>query len=222
MAKFTPENKKKRIQDLIERLKNNLEVSSRDINLVLSPKEQKEMKLSWAQEKKKRDIKKPKQLKEYELLLKQAVMFYGRYEKYKNIPLGKKKDGVEEILRNKVIASLKKAQSFLLSLIIKHPELVNWLDRPITNENIIIDHTVLPRTITSRTNYKKVNIKERFEYKTISDVKIEFLEKAIINVNNEIDCWYKERGYVTELTEEQLKKLKEGLAKLRKDQKYDL
>ena len=67
-----------------------------------------------------------------------------------------------------------------------------------------------------------MNIKERFEYKTISDVKIEFLEKAIINVNNEIDCWYKERGYVTELTEEQLKKLKEGLAKLRKDQKNDL
>ena len=68
---------------------------------------------------------------------------------------------------------------------------------------------------------KFVDIKERFNWKTIKDVRLEVLNKALALVEDEIDGWYEKNGFVREvkLTAEELKiredKLKQLLANLK-------
>ena len=84
-----------------------------------------------------------------------------------------------------------------------------------------LEYDLLPFVITSRSEAKLVDIKERFNWKTIKDVRLQVLNKALVLVEEEIDDWYEKNGFVREakLTAEELKiredKLKQLLANLK-------
>lgn len=71
-----------RLQTLLQRLNNNEQVSNRDLKLVLTDIEFKEMKENWNSIQLQKKLDKPKQIREYEKRLKRATLFQNRYESY--------------------------------------------------------------------------------------------------------------------------------------------
>jgi hypothetical protein len=226
MPAVTPPNKKKRIAELIKRLEQGESVQARDMNLVLTPSQAKAMDEAWANQKDVRKPVKPKEIKEYEKLLKQAVMLYGRYEKYENETNNlnattTKKERKNEFTEKTKLA-IKDAQYYLVNEIAKQSSLREWFDREFDLDGVDIGLELvrLPRLITSRSENKLVGIKDQQSYKTIKEVKLDALRNALIEIDAEILEWNKANGYV-EQTEEQTAKLKQKLASLFADKRRD-
>ena len=71
-----------RLKVLLDRLQLQGEVSNRDLKLVLSDSEFKQMLENWEAVKSQKNLDKPKEVKHYEKLLKRATLFTNRYESY--------------------------------------------------------------------------------------------------------------------------------------------
>lgn len=227
MPRLTPENKKKSIEKIIAKIASNIEVAKRDINVLLTKELQAEIENNWKQQQALRKVKKPVVLNQYEKLHKQALMLCGRYEGYavsakviSNILVDRQTK--KEELANKAKLAIKNAQDYLLLELKKRADLAVWLDRDIKSGDLGLQYDLLPFLITSRSEDKLVDIKKRFNWKTIKEVRLKVLNKALALVDKEIDDWYEANGYVREdkLTEEQQKiradKLKGLLADIRK------
>ena len=229
MPLLTPENKKKSIAKLIAKLKADKEVAKRDINALLTPNLQAELITKWDEQQALRKVKKPIALNQYEKLHKQALMLSARYDKYivsakviSNVIVDRKLK--KEELATKAKFAIKNAQYYLLALLDKKKELTVWFDRDVKLKNIDLGlkYDLLPFVITSRSEAKLVDIKERFNWMTIKDVRLQVLNKALVLVEEEIDSWYEKFGYVRndKLTEEELKfrddKLKRLFEELKK------
>lgn len=225
MPLLTPENKKKSIEKLIAKIKANSEVAKRDINALLTKELQDEIKNNWKQQQVLRNVKKPVVLNQYEKLHKQALMLCGRYESYavsakviSNVLVDRR--AKKEELANKAKFAIKNAQDYLLLELKKRADLVVWLDRDVKSGDLGLQYDLLPFLITSRSQDKLIDIKERFNWKTIKEVRLEVLEKALVLVDKEIDDWYEANGYAKQLTEEQTALLKSKLAELRKKKSW--
>lgn len=227
MPRLTPEAKKQSLVRLIDRVVAGDEVSKRDINALLTKELQAEIENGWKQQQALRKVKKPVVLNQYEILHKQALMLFGRYDSYavsakviSNVLVDRKAKKAE--LANKAKLAIKNAQDYLLLALKKRADLAVWMDRDIKSVDLGLQYDLLPFLITSRSEDKLIDIKERFNWKTIKEVRLEVLKKALVLVDKEIDNWYEANGYVREdkLTEEQQKiradKLKGLLADLKR------
>ena len=228
MPFLIPENKKKSIEKLLARLEDNKEVAKRDINALLSKELKAELIAKWNEQQQLRKVKKPIALNEYENLHKQALMLVARYKNYiisakaiSNVIVDRKLK--KEELANKAKLAIRNAQNCLVKLLKRNSALAIWFDREVELDGIDLgyEYDKLPFVITSRSEAKLVDIKERFNWKTIKDVRLEVLNKALVLVDDEIDFWYEKNGFVREakLTAEELKiredKLKQLLANLK-------
>lgn len=221
MPRLTPENKKSSLERLVDRVLRDEEVAKRDINALLTKELKVELEDAWKKQQALRKIKKPVVLNQYEKLHKQALMLYGRYENYavsakviSNVYVDRRAKKQE--LANKTKLAIKNAQTYLVSAVKKKADLTKWLDREIRVGDIGLQYDLLPYLITSRSEDKLVDIKERFNWKTIKEVRLEILNKALALVDKEIDEWYEKNGFVRELTQEQKDLLKVRFAELRK------
>ncbi|MFZ4599597.1 MAG: hypothetical protein ACOYNN_13215 [Terrimicrobiaceae bacterium] len=228
MPFLIPENKKKSIEKLIAKLEANKEVAKRDINALLSKELKAELIIKWNEQQQLRKVKKPLALNEYEKLHKQALMLVARYENYiisakaiSNVIVDRKLK--KEELADKAKFAIRIAQNSLIKLLKKNGALEIWFDREVQLDGIDLglEYDKLPFAITSRSESKLLDVKERFNWKTIKEVRLEVLNKALILVEDEIDDWYEKNGFVREamLTTEELKiredKLKQLLSNLK-------
>ena len=212
MPRLTPEAKRQSLERLIDRVVAGDEVSKRDINALLTKELQAEFENSWKQQQALRKVKKPAVLNQYEILHKQALMIFGRYDSYavsakviSNVLVDRK--AKKDELANKAKLAIKNAQDYLIIALKKRADLAVWMDRDIKSVDLGLQYDLLPFLITSRSEDKLIDIKERFNWKTIKEVRLEVLKKALVLVDKEIDNWYEANGYVREdkLTEEQHK-----------------
>jgi len=228
MPLLIPENKKKSIEKLIAKLEANKEVAKRDVNALLSKELKAELIAKWNEQQQLRKVKKPLALNEYEKLHKQALMLVARYENYiisakaiSNVIVDRKLK--KEELADKAKFAIRIAQNSLVKLLKKNGALEIWFDREVQLDGIDLglEYDKLPFAITSRSESKLLDVKERFNWKTIKEVRLEVLNKALILVEDEIDDWYEKNGFVREamLTTEELKiredKLKQLLSNLK-------
>ena len=228
MPFLIPENKKKSIEKLIAKLEANKEVAKRDINALLSKELKAELIVKWKEQQQLRKVKKPIALNQYEKLHKQALMLVARYENYiisakaiSNVIVDRKLK--KEELANKANLAISNAQNCLVKLLKTNSALAIWFDREVELDGIDLglEYDKLPFAITSRSESKLLDVKERFNWKTIKEVRLEVLNKALVLVEEEIDCWYEKNGFVREakLTAEELKiredKLKQLLSNLK-------
>jgi len=126
----------------------------------------------------------------------------------------------KEELANKAKLAIKNAQDYLLLALKKRNDLAEWLDRDIESGDIGLQYDLLPFLITSRSEDKLIDIKERFNWKTIKEVRLKVLNKALVLVDKEIDDWYEQNGFAKQLTEEQTALLKSKLAELRRKKSW--
>jgi hypothetical protein len=228
MPRLLPETKKRSLEKLIAKIKANGEVAKRDLNALLTDELKEELEIAKKQQQKLKKIKKPVALNQYEKLHKQALMLFGRYDSYvvsakviSNVFIDRK--AKKEELADKTSLAIKKAQEYLVEVLKNKQDLVEWLDRDIklNGKDIGLQYDLLPFVITSRSKDKLVDIKERFGLKTIKEMRLEVLNKALQFVEIEIDEWYEKYGYVRaeEQTEEQKAMVKEKLKKLLEDMK---
>ena len=225
MPLLTPESKKKSIEKLIAKIEANSEVAKRDINALLTKELQAEIANGWKQQQALRKVKKPSVLNHYEKLHKQALMLFGRYDGYvigakviSNVLVDRQAKKAE--LADKAKLAIRNTQDYLLLALKKRADLAVWLDRKIKSGDLGLQYDLLPFLITSRSEDKLVDIKERFNWKTIKEVRLEVLKKALVLVDKEIDDWYEANGYAKQLTEEQTALLKSKLAELRKKKSW--
>lgn len=225
MPRLTPEAKKQSLVRHIDRVVAGDEVSKRDINALLTKELQAEIENGWKQQKALRKVKKPAVLNQYEKLHKQALMLFGRYDSY---AIGAKvisnvlvdRNAKKDELANKTKLAIKKAQDYLILALKKRKDLADWLDRDIESGDLGLQYDLLPFLITSRSKNKLIDIEERFNWKTIKEVRLEVLKKALVLVDKEIDDWYEVNGFAKQLTEEQTALLKSKLAELRKKKSW--
>ena len=150
-------------------------------------------------------------------------MLFGRYDSYvvnakviSNVVVDRRAKKSE--LADKASLAIKKAQDYLLSALRKKQDLNIWLDRDATvlATDIGLEYDLLPFVITSRSKDKLIDVKERFGLKSIREIRLEILNKALIKVEDEIDEWLEKHGFAKELTEEQTVLLKTKLEQLKK------
>ncbi len=228
MPFLIPENKKKSIEKLIAKLEANKEVAKRDINALLNKELKAELITKWDEQQQLRKVKKPIALNEYEKLHKQALMLVARYENYiisakaiSNVIVDRKLK--KEELANKAKLAISNAQNCLVKLLKTNSALAIWFDREVELDGIDLglEYDRLPFAITSRSESKLLDVKERFNWKTIREVRLEVLSKALVLVEDEIDDWYEKNGFEreTKLTAKELKiredKLKQLLSNLK-------
>lgn len=223
MPTFTPEYKKRSIEKAIALLGKNVELQKKSITVLLNDDLKKELNDITITQKNLRSQKKPSAITNYEKLQKQALMLFGRYESYdvkatiiSNLIVDREAKKLE--FADKAKMSINKARNYLVSEISKNPKLTYWLDRDVRLDafDVGLDLEQLPYAITSRSEKKLVGIKYRFGLKSIKEIRLEVLGKALMLVENEIDEWYELNGVTRHLTEEQALSLKHKLASLNK------
>lgn len=223
MPLLTPQNKKQSIAKLITKINSNAEVAIRDVNVLLTEDLKNEFDSLRIQQQKLKKIKKPTALNQYEKLHKQALMLFGRYDSYvvnakviSNLVVDRRAKKAE--LADKTRLAVKKAQDCLMQALKTNKDLTKWLDRgtEVLAKDIDLQYDLLPFVITSRSKDKLVDVRERFGLKTIREMRLEVLNKALVLVDREIDDWNEANGFTKQLTREQTVLLKTKLEQLKK------
>lgn len=226
MARFNNETRKKRLKELIRLEEKGLEVVKRDFDNAVGKDFAKLYKQRWVEQKELRAMEAPNEVKEYEQMLQEALMMYGRYEQFtvdKNTKSGtyiERKKILEE-LSNKTDRLFEDAMERLEEIITADQTLRVWFDREIDfnfGSDLSIDPVGMPRVITSKSmdNLAKDEGMKRFGWKTKAEIRLEILKTALEEYEKE------------ELTEEDVKaeiernhqqslKLKSLLANLKKN-----
>jgi hypothetical protein len=174
---MNPQKRNKRLNELLKRLKNNAEVSNRDLKLVLTEAEYAEMQVNWQIEKSHRKPIKPKEIKRYELMLKRATLAITKNESYKGSKVIEKKmaDHAEHLL--------EQAKEYALEIGGKNGRFSEWFGG-FVNEEVELDLSTMPRIRTSKSYWNDVGKNEL----SIRNIKILAVEQALNkhNVNQEL------------------------------------
>lgn len=175
---MSPQKRQKRLNELLIRLKNNAEVSNRDLKLVLTEAEFAEMQMNWKVEKSHRKPKKPKEIKRYELMLKKATLAETKAENYRgNAVIAKKmSDHANDLL--------EEALEYAVEIGGQGQRFVEWFGGFVEN-NVELDLSTMPRIRTSKSHWNAVGKNEL----SIRNIKILAVEKALDehNGNDELD-----------------------------------
>ena len=188
MPRFNNETRKKRIKELVRMLEKGLEVSKRDFDIAVGKNFSKLYKQRWAEQQEIRKIEAPSEVKEYEQMLQEALMMYGRYEQFtvdtntKSGTFIERKKILEE-LSSKTDRLFESAMERLEEIISTDQNLRIWFDRDIDfgfGSHLSIDPVGMPRVITSKSldNLAKSEGMKRFGWKTMAEVKLDVLREA--------------------------------------------
>jgi len=183
---MNPQKRQQRLNELLTRLKNNADVPNRDLKLVLTESQYAEMQAQWQIEKSFRKITKPKEIKRYEMMLKQATLSHIKYEAYKFNP--KRKIHVQEKMKNHAKHLFEIALEATMEIGGKGQALRVWFDRDIDGEIIIdvgAEVSEMPRIKTSKSIFAN-SFNDKF---TKRDIKILVIEQALneYSVNDELN-----------------------------------
>ncbi len=167
-----------RLKLLLDRLQLKGEVSNRDLKLVLSDSEFKQMLDNWEAVKSQKYLDKPREVKHYEKLLKRATLFTNRYESYQ--AKFDKKLHFQKKFTNEAESSLEKAAEYF-NEITNDGFLRIWFDRDIDAEDGLMLEN-MPRAITSKSSFGENGA--TFNTTKIRDIKIAAVEEAMDQIEN--------------------------------------
>ena len=177
------QKRQQRLNELLIRLKNNADVPNRDLKLVLTESQYAEMQAQGHIEKSHRKITKPKEIKRYELMLKQATLAHIKYEAYENKKTNKKPHMPNKLM-NDAESLLEKALEYAVEIGGKHGKFAEWFGGVIA-EDVELDLSTMPRIRTSKSHWNDVGKNEL----SIRNIKILAVEKALDehNLRDELD-----------------------------------
>ncbi|MBU3581336.1 hypothetical protein ICN19_04835 [Polynucleobacter sp. AP-Capit-er-40B-B4] len=228
MARFNNETRKKRIKELMRMLEKGLDVSPRDFNNAVGKDFAKLYKQRWAEQQELREIKPPQEVKEYEQMLQEAVMWHGKLDSYsgRNPKVGKvivNRIKKADEIKNKTDGLFERAYEKLQEIISKDKTLAVWFDRDIDfsfDSDISLDSDGMPRLITSKSanNLAQGRLQQLHGWKTKAQVKLDVMALALEELvkqertAEEIEAELKQN-------QQQAEKLKGMLANLKKQGK---
>ena len=228
MARFNNETRKKRIKELMRMLEKGLDVSPRDFNNAVEKDFAKLYKQRWAEQQELRKIEVPSEVKEYEQMLQEAVMWHGRLDAYsgRNPKVGKvivNRKKIVDDMKNKTDGLFGRAYEKLQEIIGADKSLMVWFDRGIDfsfNTHLGIDPVRMPRVITSKSleNLSQGQFKTLHNWQTMAEVKLDVLSLALDELDKQ-ERTAEEIETELERNKQQAEKLKGMLAKLKKEGK---
>lgn len=172
-------NRLPRLKDLLLRLKNGVDVQSRDLRSVLTETEWNEFNSWWAAEKGNRNLTPPKELIRYLEQKKLVDLAYARYEKYASRPVTKRNSIISNRLEQDAQHMAERVLEFIQEQLSVNPSLMIWLVavEPFGTVEDSLSANLLPMVCTSRT----VASEKRAPMGKLSkrDLKIQILEQAI-------------------------------------------
>ena len=226
MPRFNNETRKKRIKELMRMLEKGLEVAKRDFDIAVGKDFAKLYKQRWAEQQELRKIEVPSEVKEYEQMLQEAVMWHGRLDAYsgRNPKAGKvivNRKKVMEDTKNKTDGLFERAYEKLQEIIGADKSLMVWFDRGIDfsfNTHLGIDPVRMPRVITSKSleNLSQGQFKTLHNWQTMAEVKLDVLSLALDELDKQ-ERTAEEIEAELKQTQQQAEKLKGMLAKLKKE-----
>jgi hypothetical protein len=226
MPRFNNETRKKRIKELMRMLEKGLEVSKRDFDIAVGKDFAKLYKQRWAEQQELRKIEVPGEVKEYEQILQEAVMWHGRLDAYsgRNPKTGKliiNRKQITDDMKNKTDGLFERAYEKLQEIIDADKSLITWFDRDIDfsfGSNIDISPTQMPRVITSKSleNLSQGQLKTMHNWQTMAEVKLAVLSLALEELDKQ-ERTAEEIEAELKQNQQQAEKLKEMLAKLKKE-----
>lgn len=163
-----------RIKNLITRLEAGDAVSSRALSRVLSEGQMNTLEEAWKEEKASRKVRKPKAIKKYEALIKNAILLYGRGDRM----------CFEDASQHKIRAMFRKADN-AFELALEHlKEAIErdcsnrlWIDRDLQDASY--DPIGIPRVIGSSSFECLDKRKNPFPTFTKRQLKVFALEEAL-------------------------------------------
>ena len=228
MARFNNETRKKRIKELMRMLEKGLEVAKRDFDIAVGKDFSKLYKQRWAEQQELRKIEVPSEVKEYEQMLQEAVMWHGRLDAYsgRNPKVGKvivNRKKIVDDMKNKTDGLFERAYEKLQEIIGADKSLMVWFDRGIDfsfNTHLGIDPVRMPRVITSKSleNLSQGQFKTLHNWQTMAEVKLDVLSLALDELDKQ-ERTAEEIETELERNKQQAEKLKGMLAKLKKEGK---
>lgn len=226
MPRFNNETRKKRIKELMRMLEKGLDVLPRDFNNAVEKDFAKLYKQRWAEQQELREIKPPQEVKEYERMLQEAVMWHGRLDAYsgRNTKVGKvivNRKQVMDDMKNKTDGLFERAYEKLQEIIGADQSLRIWFDRDIDfsfGSDISLDGDGMPRLITSKSanNLAQGRLQALHGWQTKAQVKLDVMALKLEDMAKkertaeEIEAELKQN-------QQQAEKLKGMLAKLYKE-----
>ncbi len=185
---MNPSKRQARLVELIGRIKDGYDISSRDMKIVLTDEEHAEFIQVWDAEKDKRTAEKPQSVKDYEKLLNQWHMAEARVQRYRNRQNKTQTTLIQ--MSNLVDTCLESIQEYLQ----EHQDDVEfrlWLDRDIKiyDQNEIFD----PERPSNSLNTPAIVVTSRSLNKQSSgcleklskrDIKRMILEQALFSIDS--------------------------------------
>jgi hypothetical protein len=203
MPAFNPATKQRSIERLISALHAGKEISRRDLNTVLTAAQQLELDAAWRDQQALRAVKKPVTVAQYERLHKQALLMHARYQSYQVDAQIVSNVIVDRVAKQRELADkcqrdLQIAWRHITQVLQVQPSLQVWFDRHVDTERqqIGLELDLLPFVVTSRSSSKRVDAKQRFGWKTIKQLRLEALSKALTQAREDCEAWHREHGYV--------------------------
>ena len=181
-----------RIRRRIDELEQGQEVAARDIDNLLTTEEQEQLAAAWEEQRQLRKLKKPVELADYEELNRQASVLIGKCRQTAKEELVN--DAVMLRLQIKCRAAILKAHQAVVEQLRDNEQLAVWLDRPVDHQlpvselhtsdvekpatNMVLLESLyenLPILVSSRSTERRVSVEERFGWRTLREVRLDFL-----------------------------------------------
>jgi hypothetical protein len=181
-----------RIRRRIDELEQGQEVAARDIDNLLTTEEQEQLAAAWEGQRQLRKLKKPAQLADYEELNRQASVLIGKCRQAAKEKLVH--EAVMLRLQTKCKAAILKAHQAVVEQLRDNEQLALWLDRPVDHQlqvrelhisnvenlasNMMLLESLyeqLPILVSSRSIERRVSVEERFGWRTLREVRLDFL-----------------------------------------------
>jgi hypothetical protein len=185
-----------RIRRRIDELEQGVEVAARDIGNLLTTEEQEQLAAAWTEQRQLRNLKKPAELAEYEELNRQASVLVGKCRQTAKEELVN--DAVMLRLQTKCQAAILKAHQSIIEKLRDNEQLALWLDRPVDHQAPVSElsksdvenpaenmalleklYEQLPILVSSRSTERRVSVEERFGWRTLREVRLDFLRVTL-------------------------------------------
>jgi hypothetical protein len=209
-----------RINKYLEKLRNNQDVQLRDIKSVLTARQYSSMEANWSEQIQIRKPEKPQEITRYDQLLSKALLLDGRHEQVsgrvvKSKRLMRDRNEKEKVLGSKADSAFEDALEHLYEILTDDPSLRIWFDRDIgPDSEVDINAGAMPRVVTSRSAENQGDVANFFGHKTRMQIKIEALEMASLEFQNELKT-DSQRQFDKQKEQAQGEKLRQMLGKLK-------
>ncbi len=191
-----------RIEQRITELDAGKEIDAKHINVLLAVEQQQQFAAEWQRQQQLRLVKKPAVLNTYETVHKQAAALLARCNA--SAVRTKPEQATLLKLQAKCAAAIERAHAEIKKKLKKRAALAEWLDRTVVDvDSIVLDNanqnsvlhfnTVLndsyerlPILVTSKNVHKQVSQEQRFGWQTKRDIRLQFLNQTLDNLNANI------------------------------------